>query len=229
MSSNYSFRTGPLPLNEKYATFSMQKRGEHILHIELNRPEDLNSTDLQFYDDFNDFFTKVSYERNIRCIVITAAGKHFCAGLDLKETAGTLFTFEDDKDHARKALILEERIIHMQNALTAIEKCRWPVVVGVHGGCIGAGVDMITACDIVYCTQDSFFSIKEVDIGMTADIGTFQRLPIITSNWHLLKEYALTGDRISADEAVKLGLVGRVYKDQEELRSKSNYNLRARI
>ena len=107
----------------------------------------------------------------------------------------------------------------MQNAYTAMERCRWPVLIGVDGGCIGAGVDMITACDIAYCTKKSFFSIKEVDIGMTADLGTFQRMPIITANWHLMKEYALTGEKISPDDALRMGIVSRVFEDDAELKS----------
>lgn len=137
----------------------------------------------------------------------------------VKETAPNLFTFEEEKDTARRALDLEEKIIHMQNAYTAIERCRWPVIIGVDGGCLGAGVDMVTACDIAYCTKTAFFSIKEVDIGMAADLGTLQRLPIIASNWHLMKEYALTGERITPEEAIKLGLVARVFENSEELKS----------
>lgn len=108
----------------------------------------------------------------------------------------------------------------MQQAYVAIERCRYPVVVGVDGGCIGAGCDLITACDIVYCTKGSFFAIKEVDIGMAADLGVLQRLPILASNWHLMKEYALTGERIPADEAQKLGLVSRVFDDSKQMRGR---------
>ena len=126
--------------------------------------------------------------------------------------------FDEEKDQARKSLEIEEKVKHMQNAYVAIERCRFPVIVGVDGACIGAGCDMITACDIVYCTKGSFFSIKEVDIGMIADLGTLQRLPIIASNWHLMKEYAFTGERISPEEAQKLGLVGRVFDDAKQMR-----------
>lgn len=80
----------------------------------------------------------------------------------------------------------------------AIEKCKFPVLVGVAGGCIGAGIDMITACDIAYCTKDAFFSVKEVDVAMIADLGTLQRLPLIATNWNLMKEYCLTGERFPA-------------------------------
>lgn len=126
--------------------------------------------------------------------------------------------FEDDKDHARKALLLEERIAHMQNAYLAIQNCRWPVLVGINGACIGAGVDMLTTFDIAYATKQSFFSIKEVDIGMAADLGTLQRIPILANNWGLMKEYAMTGNRIPAEEAQKIGLVARVFDTPEQMK-----------
>lgn len=138
----------------------------------------------------------------------------------MKEAAPSIFAFEDDLDHARRALRFEEKLRHMQNAFVAIEKCKYPVLVGVKGGCIGAGIDMITACDIAYSTKDAFFSIKEVDVGMIADLGTLERLPILASNWHLMKEFALTGDRFPAHEAQKLGIISRVFENEEELQSK---------
>lgn len=126
--------------------------------------------------------------------------------------------FDEEKDTARRALELEHKLKHMQNAYVAIERCRFPVIVGVDGACVGAGCDLITACDIVYCTKKAFFSIKEVDIGMAADLGVLQRLPILASNWHLMKEYAFTGERIVAEEAQKLGLVSRVFEDAQQMR-----------
>ncbi len=129
-------------------------------------------------------------------------------------------TYDEDLDLARKALIFDEKLTHMQNAFVAIDKCRFPVLVGVTGGCIGAGVDMITACDIAYCTKDAFFSIKEVDVAMIADLGTLQRLPIMTANWSLMKEFALTGERFTAADAVKLGIISRVFENEQELHSR---------
>lgn len=225
---SFTFKGPQVTIKDKYDTFSINRKG-HIIHLELCRPEEFNSTDLQYYDDFVHFFNAVNFERDVRCILITAQGKHFCSGLDLKEAAPTIFSFDESLDTARKALQLEHTIIHMQNAYTAIEKCRWPVIAAVHGACIGAGVDMITACDIVYCTKSSFFSIKEVDIGITADIGTLQRLPIIAANWSLMKEYALTGEKITSDQAASLGMVSRVFEDEAELRSRSMITARASL
>jgi delta(3,5)-delta(2,4)-dienoyl-CoA isomerase len=217
----YTFKKGTEQIKETYDTFDVEKTLDKVVHLVLKRDLALNSTDLQYYDDFNHFFNAVNYERDVRCIVLTAKGKHFCAGLDLKETVATLMTFDESIDTARKALLLEEKIKYMQDAFTAIERCRFPVIAGVHGGVIGAGIDLITACDIVYSTKDAFFSVKEVDIGMVADLGTLQRLQIITSNWSLMKEYCLTGERFSPEEAVKLGIVSRVFESQDELHSTS--------
>jgi len=135
----------------------------------------------------------------------------------VKEAAPSILDMNPDRDVARRALDFEEKLIHMQNAFVAIERCRLPVIVGVTGGCIGAGIDMITACDIVYTTKDSFFSVKEVDVAMVADLGTLQRLPILASNWSLMKEYCLTGERFSAAEAQRLGIVSRVFDTEQEL------------
>ena len=161
MSSNpfYTFKNKESLPKEKYDTFTVTRKG-HIIHLELCRPQEFNSADFNHYDDFVHFFNTVSYERDVRCIVMTAAGKHFCAGLDLKRTAGETMVFDDDQDQARRSLELEKRVIQMQNAYTAIEKCRWPVIAGVHGGCIGTGVDMITDCDVVFCTKSAFFLSK---------------------------------------------------------------------
>lgn len=98
----------------------------------------------------------------------------------------------------------------MQDAITAIERCRKPVIAAVHGACIGGGIDIITACDVRYCTESAFFSVKEVDLGITADLGTLQRLPSIVGYGKAV-ELALSARRFSGSEAKELGLVSRVF------------------
>lgn len=104
----------------------------------------------------------------------------------------------------------------MQAAITAIEICRKPVIAGIHGACIGGGVDIVTACDIRFCTRDAFFSVKEVDLAITADLGTLQRLPFIVGHGNAV-ELALTGRSFSGTEAKEMGLVSRVFGSKEEL------------
>ena len=103
----------------------------------------------------------------------------------------------------------------MQNAFQAIEECRWPVLAAVHGANLGAAIDLLTACDIVYATKDAFFSIKEIDLSMTADLGTLQRLPILAANWSYMKELALTARKFKSHDAMRLGIVSRVWDTKE--------------
>lgn len=104
----------------------------------------------------------------------------------------------------------------MQSAVTALEECRKPVIVSIHGACIGGGIDIITACDIRYCTDDAVFSVKEVDVGLTADLGTLQRLPAIVGYGNAV-ELALTARKFSGSEAKGLGLVSRVFGSKDDL------------
>ena len=91
-----------------------------------------------------------------------------------------------------------------------------PVLVAIQGGCIGGAVDMTSACDIRYATADAFFCIQEINIGMTADVGTFPRLcKLIPEGW--VRELAYTGRRLPAQRAKEIGLVNEVYATHEEL------------
>ncbi|KAL4323492.1 hypothetical protein GQ457_11G014130 [Hibiscus cannabinus] len=112
---------------------------------------------------------------------------------------------------------LRRQLKFMQDAITAIERCRKPVIAAIHGECRGLGVDMVTACDIRYCSKDAFFSVKGVDMGITADLGTLQRLPGIVGFGNAM-ELSLTARRVSGEEAKELGLVSRVFGSREELK-----------
>ncbi len=98
----------------------------------------------------------------------------------------------------------------MQESFTAIEKCPQPVIAAVHSACIGGGVDLLCACDIRYASKDSFFSIKEVDVGLAADVGTLQRMPKIVGNEGFVRELAYTARRFDAKEAFERGFITRV-------------------
>ena len=150
-------------------------------------------------------------------IVLTAVGKHFCAGLDLKEAAESLNVFAGEKDQARTSLDFERKLLHLQQAFQLIERCRFPVIAGVDGSCIGGAIDLIAACDIVFCTERAKFGIKEINLSIIADIGTLNRLPVITNNWGLMKELALTGRDFDAATAKELGLISRSFASTESM------------
>ncbi|KAJ1655808.1 hypothetical protein IWQ61_004508 [Dispira simplex] len=179
------------------ATLSSQYQGfealnvtmvtEYVMHVKLNRPKKLNA--------FNP----------------RGEGRGFCAGLDVKEGPTELMTAAEDM--SRKAYRLRSHILDLQSAFTAIQVCDKPVIAAVHGVCIGAGVDLITACDIRYCTKDSIFSVKEVDIGMAADVGTLQRLQKVVGSDSWVREVCLTAREFGSAEAIQQGLVSGVLPD----------------
>ena len=91
-----------------------------------------------------------------------------------------------------------------------------PVIAAVQGGVIGGAVDLVTACDLRYATEDAFFCVQEINIGMTADVGTLQRLGKVVPEG-FAREMAYTGRRVPAQRAYEVGLVQEVYADHESL------------
>lgn len=118
------------------------------------------------------------------------------------------------EDVARKGKIFEELIELYQNSITSLEKCNKPVIAATHSAVVGAGVDLITAADIRYCTQDCWFCVKEVDIGMAADVGTLQRLPRVINSQSLVRELCFTARKLLSDEAKSCGFVSKVFPDK---------------
>lgn len=189
---------------------------EKIAHVELNRPDAYNSMNRTFWREFPEAIRDIDARAAARVIVLSSTGKHFTAGMDLAVftggdggggPAGTTFKGGRRAENTRRA------VLQLQEVFTLLEEVRMPVLAAIQGGCIGGGVDMVTACDSRYCTEDAFFSVKETDIGMTADLGTLQRLPTVMPAG-LARELAYTGRRFYADEALQSGLVNRVFKDQ---------------
>lgn len=186
-----------------------------VFFLYLNRPNHRNALSRDFFTEFPRALSSLDQNPDVNVIVLSGAGKHFCAGIDLK----TLTSISDQfvsGDRGRAGEKFRREIKELQEAVTAIERCRKPVVASIHGACIGGGVDIVTACDIRYCSKDAFFSVKEVDLAITADLGTLQRLPSIVGYGNAL-ELALTGRTFSSSEAKELGLVSRVFGSREEL------------
>jgi enoyl-CoA hydratase len=147
--------------------------------------------------------------------IVTANGRHFTAGIDLASLAGIGALVRDDCD-GRGREKLRRIIVDLQDTLTSIERCRKPVLAAVQGPCIGGGVDLVTACDIRYCSANAYFSVKEIDVGMTADLGTLQRLPRLVGDG-LARELAYTGRKVDGLEAQAIRLVNRCFDTPEAL------------
>ncbi|MFQ3219558.1 MAG: enoyl-CoA hydratase [Paraglaciecola sp.] len=187
---------------------------QHIAHIQLSRPDALNSMIPLFWQELPQTVRKIDEQSAARVIVISSQGKHFSAGMDLSVFAQMSQDFSGEP--ARRAERLRRMVLELQDSFNALESVRIPVLVAVQGGVIGGAVDMICACDSRYCTQDAFFTIKETEIGMTADVGTLQRLPHLIPQG-LVRELAYTGRNMFSDEAKTCGLVNQVFSDQASM------------
>nr|WP_175586196.1 crotonase/enoyl-CoA hydratase family protein [Pseudomonas sp. CM27] len=203
---------GVPPVTE-YSAFKVELT-DNIAHVQINRPEKVNAMNAAFWEEIIEIFQWVDDTDAVRVVVISGAGKHFSAGIDLMMLAS--LAGQMGKDVGRNARFLRKTIQRLQASFTAVDKCRKPVLAAVQGYCIGGAIDLVSACDMRYCSRDAQFSIKEIDMGMAADVGTLQRLPRIIGDG-MMRELAFTGRSVEADEALRIGLVNRVYDDQAAL------------
>ncbi|WP_213880107.1 crotonase/enoyl-CoA hydratase family protein [Pseudomonas sp. dw_358] len=185
-----------------------------IAHVQINRPHKLNAMNAPFWSEIIEIFQALDEDDSVRVVVLSGAGEHFSAGIDLMLLASV--ASELGKDVGRNARLLRRKIVQMQAAFNAVDHCRKPVLAAVQGYCIGGAIDLIAACDMRYAASDAYFSIKEVDMGMAADVGTLQRLPRIIGDG-ILRELAYTGRPVLAPEALAIGLVNRVWPSHAEL------------
>jgi len=196
-----SFETLELHIDQQVATVS------------LNRPDKANCMNAPMWTELQSCFEWLDEEPSVRAVILAGNGKHFCAGLDLAMFDGL---HGSSSEPSRRAEHLRRTILRLQDNLSAIEKCRKPVLAAIHNTCIGGGVDMTCCADIRYATEDAYFSIREIDLGMTADVGTLQRLPKLIPDG-VVRELAYTGRNMDAEEAREVGFVNRVYEDRETM------------
>ncbi|WP_137166510.1 crotonase/enoyl-CoA hydratase family protein [Salinimonas lutimaris] len=194
----------------QYTTLTVSEEGP-IAHIQLSRPDALNSMVPAFWNELPAAIRAIDDVARARVIVISSTGKHFSAGMDLSVFENMAQSFTGDP--ARSAEQMRRQVHLLQASFNSIEQARMPVLAAVQGGAIGGAVDLLCACDMRYCTDDAFFTIKETQIGMTADLGTLQRLPKLIPVG-LAKELAYTGRQFSAREAQQAGFVNQTYTDQ---------------
>ncbi|WP_053135311.1 crotonase/enoyl-CoA hydratase family protein [Pseudomonas sp. MIACH] len=197
----------------EYQAFVVELSG-NVAHVQINRPEKINAMNAAFWTEIIDIFQWIEDTDAVRAVVLSGAGKHFSSGIDLMMLASVANDL--GKDVGRNARLLRRKILELQASFNAVDNCRKPVLAAIQGYCIGGAIDLISACDMRYAAEDAQFSIKEIDIGMAADVGTLQRLPRIIGDG-MLRELAYTGRQFGAEEARSIGLVNRVYADQESL------------
>ncbi|AYQ32310.1 crotonase/enoyl-CoA hydratase family protein [Runella sp. SP2] len=187
---------------------------DSIAWVYFNRPERANALNQKAWDEMKALFEELDENNDVRVIILSGHGKHFCAGIDL-ELLMNVAQFSQPCE-GRKREQLRKKILALQAPINAIEQCSKPVIAAIKGGCIGGGIDIISACDMRYCIDDAYFTIKEIDMGMVADLGTLQRLPKIIPQG-IARELAYTGRNVTGLEAERIGLVNRTFASAEEM------------
>ena len=187
----------------------------HIAWVVLNRPEKRNAMTLEMFQDMMTVFDELDLDKDVRAVIIKGEGKGFCGGMDVATLAGLVEeTGADFREYLRR------EIVRFQHSMTCIEECRKPVIVAVHGVCVGGGVDLASACDIRIASKDAYFSVRETKLALVADLGTLQRLPnVVGEPW--ARELALTGRNFSAEEARSIGFITHMLDDRASLEKKA--------
>lgn len=185
---------------------------DNIAEVRMTRGEALNTMNAAFWDEMVQIFDAIDADPSVRAVVFSSTGRHFTAGLDLGWAAQTFRDGAAEVGRAREAL--RRKVKRMQETFNVVDRCRVPVIAVVQGGCIGGGVDLVTACDMRVGTADCFFAIQEISVGIVADVGTLQRIPYLLPQG-LVRELAYTGRRFTADEAKHWGFVNRVEASHE--------------
>lgn len=197
-----------------FTTLELSLTG-HVAEVRLNRPDKSNAMNEAMWQELRQAFEWIDDEPAARVAILSGAGKNFCAGIDLSMLAGVQQHIAHP-DGARSREALRRLILDLQDCLSALERCRKPVIAAIHGACVGGALDLVTCCDMRYATPDAVFSIREIDLGMVADVGTLQRLPRLVGEG-IARELAYTGRNVGAEEAEKIGLLNRIFASPEAL------------
>ncbi len=205
----------PVGEGSSFKCFDVQI-ADNVAHIKLNRPDKLNSMIREFWYELPEIIHDIDDNARARAIVISGEGKHFCAGMDLAVFGANSSEPLSGTRNITRRMNMMRGLPELQHTFSCLEEARMPVLVAIHGACIGGGCDFVSACDMRYCTQDAFFCIHEINIGMTADVGTFPRMPHLMPQG-LVRELAYTGRRLGAEEALRVGFVNATFATQEEM------------
>lgn len=197
-----------------YTSFEVEIK-DKIAIVSINRPDKANSLNFDSWRELKQIFDELSNEPTARVVLIKGNGKHFCAGMDLASLMEISQSFHGSCE-ARKREKFSANLQELQDAITSVDDCTKPVIAAIDGACVGAGVDLISACDMLYCTESAYFCIKEVDMGLVADMGTLQRLPRKIPAG-LMNELSYTGRKMFGPEAEKVGLCNKLFDSREEL------------
>src|SRR6201992_3082812 len=193
---------------------------DNIAHIQLKRCAEFNTMVPEFWRELPEIVKDIDVNAKARVIVISSTGKHFSGGMDLSvftagQSNGTAAAASKE-ERGRVRANLRQGILDIQETFNCLERARMPVLMAIQGGCVGGAVDFASACDCRYATEDAFFVIQEINIGMTADVGTFPRLCKLIPEG-VAKELAYAGRRMPAQKTLQYGIVNEVFATQDEM------------
>lgn len=199
----------------EFEFYSVEKK-DQIAWVYLNRPDKKNAMNPPAWLEAPKVFQELSDDPEIRAIIVAGKGAAFSAGIDLFSMINFIPEILDADQKGGVKTRLIKKIYPMQDTMTCIEKCTKPVIAAIHGFCVGAGLDMATACDIRLSTKDAVFSLREAAVGFVADVGVLQRIPHICGQG-IARELAYTAKNFSGTRAKEILLVNETYDTQEEL------------
>lgn len=199
-----------------HPSFYLVEKQSQVAWVYLNRPEKKNAMGPSAWTEPVKIFHELDCDPEIRAIILMGKGSCFSSGIDLLEMVPNLPELMDKNQTGGTKWKFLPKLRQLQAGISAIEQCRKPVIAAIHGHCVGAGLDMASACDIRICAEDSLFSLKEAAVGFVADVGVLQRLPLIIGQGHC-RELAYTAKSIPAERAREIGLVNEVYPDVTKL------------
>ena len=194
---------------------------DQVAHVVMKRPEKRNSMIKEFWDELPELISDIDNNAKARVIVISSTGPHFTSGIDISLFYGLTNSdaLTEYERNIQAQSIFYNEVKRLQITFSALEACRLPIIAAIQGGCIGGGLDLITACDLRYCTKDAFFTLFETNLALTADVGTFPRLAKLIPEG-FVKEMAYTGKQISAEDAKGFGLVNEVFDTHDQMLNK---------
>jgi enoyl-CoA hydratase len=198
-----------------YRFYEVEKQPP-LAWVWLNRPEKKNAMNPPAWHELPPIMADLDADDAVRVVVVAARGEAFCAGIDLVAMAAELpeLMEKDQKGGVKRRLL--RKLYPLQETMTCLERCAKPVIAAIHGYCVGAGLDLATACDIRICSADAVFSLREAAVAFVADVGVLQRLPLIVGQG-MARELAFTARNIDAGRAREILLVNQVFADREAL------------
>ncbi|KAK8081967.1 dienoyl-CoA isomerase, partial [Apiospora saccharicola] len=213
----------PVALSDKMQDYSQFKHfnvsspSEYVAHVEINRPQKLNAFIEDMWLELGKVFDKLSHDPDVRAVVFSGAGdRAFTSGLDVQAASQGGALSGSKGDGARAATSMRRHIDEFQECITRLEKCEKPIICVLHGISFGLAIDMSCCADVRICSKNTKLAVKEVDIGIAADIGTLSRLPKVVSNISWVKDISLSARIFGAEEALAAGFVSHVYGSKAE-------------